>query len=164
MDKIVGDKLLSLLLLEASLVSELNSDGHDDCDAMSSPSLSHPVREKSPRSTTAVMGERVDLLQRMILEGNANAICLQYARQAWGLSRSQGYKLLSKAWIQIESDLEEAGVERRQLLAWCISQLQTAVGVAIKQQNPGAVVGACRELDALCGLGVSGQSRSRRRS
>ena len=110
------------------------------------------------------MGERIDFLQRMILEGHANAICLQYARQEWGLSRSQGYKLLSKAWMQIESDLEEAGVERRQLLAWCITQLQAAVGVAIRQKNPGAVVGACRELDALCGLGVSSQSVSRRRS
>lgn len=141
---------------------QLSCVGHDEPDAMSSPPLCHPVCEKSPRSTTAVMGERIDLLQRMILEGNANAMCLQYARQAWGLSRSQGYKLLGKAWTQIESDLEEAGVERRQLLAWCISQLQTAVGLAIKQRNPGAVVGACRELDALCGLGVNGQSRSRR--
>ena len=131
---------------------------------MSSPPLCRPVRERSPRSTSAVMGERIDFLQRMILEGNANAMCLQYARQAWGLSRSQGYKLLSKAWMQVESDLEEAGVERRQLLAWCISQLQAAVGVAIKQQNTGAVVGACRELDALCGLGVNSQTRFQRRS
>ena len=81
-----------------------------------------------------------------------------------GALQVSGIQALEQSLMQVESDLEEAGVERRQLLAWCISQLQAAVGVAIKQQNPGAVVGACRELDALCGLGVNSQTRFQRRS
>ena len=116
------------------------------------------------RSTALVTRDRVDELQRLILEGNNNSSCVAFARQQWGVSRSQGYRLIQKAWAQIEADVEGAGCDRRQLLAWCVSQLQAAVGVALKQRNPGAVVGACRELDALCGLGVNSHFRHQRRS
>ena len=116
----------------------------------------------TPRSTASVTRDRVDELQRLILEGNPNSSCVAFARQQWGVSRSQGYRLIQKAWAQIVADLEGAGCDRRQLLAWCVSQLQAAVGVALKQKNPGAVVGACRELDALCGLSVNSHVRHHR--
>jgi hypothetical protein len=37
-------------------------------------------------------------------------------------------------------------------LAWFITQLMEASGVAKQQKNPGSVVGIVRELDALVGL------------
>ena len=69
-----------------------------------------------PRSTASVTRDRVDELQRLILEGNPNSSCVAFARQQWGVSRSQGYRLIRKAWAQIESDLEGAACDRRQLL------------------------------------------------
>jgi len=39
------------------------------------------------------------------LLGEPNAECLTFARQQWGVSRAQGYRLLKRAWAQIEGDL-----------------------------------------------------------
>ena len=57
-----------------------------------------------PRATATETLERVEHLQGMILEGQPNTACLTFARQAWGVSRAQGYRLLKKAWEQIKDD------------------------------------------------------------
>jgi hypothetical protein len=48
------------------------------------------------------------------------------------------------------------------MLSWAIHQLQSAAGLALNQKNPGAVVGAIREMDALLGLGASSNPRGQR--
>ena len=96
---------------------------------------------------------RIDKLQELSLKGRSNTSCVEFARQEWGVSRSQAYKLLKRAWEQTYNDIEEVDVSRQELVAWAISQLQQATGVAMAQKNIGAVVGAIRELDQLCGLG-----------
>ena len=64
-----------------------------------------------PRATAAESAERVDQPQVMILKGEPNTACLAYARQTWGVSRAQGYRLLKKAWTQIKDDIEESGID-----------------------------------------------------
>jgi len=96
---------------------------------------------------------RVDKLQELTLKGHSNTACVGYARREWGLSRPQAYRLLKRAWEQTHSDIEEVDVCRQELVAWSIAQLQQATGIAMDQKNIGAVVGAIRELDNLCGLG-----------
>ena len=59
------------------------------------------------RATAAETVERVDRLQAMLLEGTSNTECLGFARQTWGLSRAQGYKLFKRAWQQIKLDIIE---------------------------------------------------------
>ena len=103
------------------------------------------------RATSAESAERVDRLQGMILTGEPNTACLAYARQTWGVSRAQGYRLLKKAWAQIKDDIEESGIDRQELLSWSIQMLMAAAGQAMKQNNPGAVVGAIRQLDHMTG-------------
>ena len=49
------------------------------------------------KANAEATAERVDHLQGMILAGEPNTTCLTYARQTWGVSRSQGYRLLKKA-------------------------------------------------------------------
>ena len=34
-----------------------------------------------------------------------------------GVSRSQGYKLLKRAWQQIKNDIDESGINRQELLS-----------------------------------------------
>ena len=100
----------------------------------------------------------------MILEGQPNTACLTYARQAWAVSRSQGYRLLKKAWQQIKNDIDKSGIDRQELLSWSIQMLMAAAGQAMKQNNPGAVVGAIRQLDHMTGTGYnSHRSRGVRR-
>ena len=76
--------------------------------------------------------ERVDHLQGMILAGEPNTACLTFARQAWGVSRSQCYRLLKKAWQQIKNDIDESGIDRQELLSWSIQTLMAAVGQSVK--------------------------------
>ena len=108
-----------------------------------------------PRATATETVERVEHLQGMILAGQPNTACLAHARQMWGVSRAQGYRLLKKAWAQIKDDVDESGIDRKELLSWSIQTLMAAAGQAMKQNNPGAVVSAIRQLDHMTGVGYN---------
>ena len=107
------------------------------------------------KANAEATAERVDHLQGMILAGQPNTACLTHARQTWGVSRSQGYRLLKKAWAQIKDDVDESGIDRKELLSWSIQTLMAAAGQAMKQNNPGAVVSAIRQLDHMTGVGYN---------
>ena len=107
------------------------------------------------RATSAESAERVDQLQGMILAGSNNTECLAFARQTWGVSRSQSYKLLKRAWQQIKEDIDESGIDRQELLSWSIQTLMAAAGQAMQQKNPGAVVSCIRQLDHITGTGYN---------
>ena len=72
-----------------------------------------------------------------------------------GVSRAQGYKLLKRAWAQIKDDINETGIDRRELLSWSIQTLMAAAGQAMQQKNPGAVVACIRQLDHMTGTGYN---------
>lgn len=107
------------------------------------------------RATATETADRVELLAGMILAGSNNTECLVYARQTWGVSRAQGYKLVKRAWAQIKDDIDETGIDRQELLSWAIQTLITASGQALKQKNPGAVVSCIRQLDHMTGTGYN---------
>ena len=106
-------------------------------------------------ATAAETAERIERLQRMILSGQPNTACLTFARQTWGVSRSQGYRLLKKAWQRIKNDIDESGIDRQELLSWSIQTLMAAAGQAMQQKNPGAVVACIRQLDHMTGTGYN---------
>ena len=107
------------------------------------------------RATAAVTSDRIYELQGLILSGEPNTACLAYARQTWGLSRAQGYKLVKRAWAQIKDDIDESGIDRQELLSWSIQTLMAAAGQAMQQKNPGAVVACIRQLDHMTGTGYN---------
>ena len=108
-----------------------------------------------PKATAAETAEQIERLQGMILSGQPNTACLTFARQTWGISRAQGYRLLKKAWQQIKNDIDESGIDRQELLSWSIQTLMAAAGQAMQQKNPGAVVSAIRQLDHMTGTGYN---------
>ena len=107
------------------------------------------------RATATETAVRVELLAGMNLAGSNNTECLAHARQTWGVSRAQGYKLLKRAWTQIKDDVDETGIDRQELLSWSIQTLMSAAGQAMKQKNPGAVVACIRQLDHMTGTGYN---------
>ena len=107
------------------------------------------------KANAEATAERVDHLQGMILAGQPNTACLTHARQTWGVSRSQGYRLLKKAWAQIKYDIDETGIDRQELLSWSIQTLMAAAEQAMQQKNPGAVVACIRQLDHMTGTGYN---------
>ena len=60
--------------------------------------------------------------------------------------------MLKRAWQRIAEDVDATDLSRRELVAWCITQLMEAAGVAKQRKNPGSIVGIVRQLDALVGL------------
>ena len=108
-----------------------------------------------PRATATDIADRIDQLQGMILSGEPNTACLAYARQTWGVSRAQGYKLVKRAWAQIKDDINETGIDRQELLSWTSQTLMAAAGQAMQQKNPCAVVSCIRQLDHMTGTGYN---------
>ena len=108
-----------------------------------------------PKANAEATFKRVDPLQGMILAGQPTTACLTFARQTWGVSRAQGYRLLKKAWVQIKDDIDESGIDRQELLSWSIQMRMAAAGQAMQQKNPGAVVSAIRQLDHMTGTGYN---------
>ena len=106
-------------------------------------------------ATAAETAERIEQLQGMILAGQPNTAGFTFARQTWGVSRAQGYRLLKKAWQQIKNDIDESGIDRQELLSWSIQTLMAAAGQVMQQKNPGAVVSAIRQLDHMTGTGYN---------
>ena len=113
------------------------------------------------RATATETADRVELLAGMILAGSNNTECLVYARQTWGVSRAQGYKLIKRAWRQVHDDIEGTDLDRQEMLAWCVQTLLETAGQAKAQRNPGAVVAAIRQLDWMCGLGINSSAGPR---
>lgn len=113
------------------------------------------------RATAQETADRVELLAGMILDGSNTAACLAYARETWGVSRAQGYKLVKRAWVQIKDDVGQIDLDRQEMLAWCVQTLLETAGQAKAQRNPGAVVAAIRQLDWMCGLGINSSAGHR---
>lgn len=114
------------------------------------------------RSTNAVVADRVRTLKQMILTGSSNSVCVAFASDQWGVSTRTAYRLLKSAWGSIHDDVDQVGVDRREMTAWAIHQLQRAVGDALDRHNAGAAVGAVREMNLLLGLGEHNRSVHRR--
>jgi len=113
------------------------------------------------KSTNETIKTRVAALKALVLSGSSNSSCVEHAAQQWGLSRRQSYRLLKRAWSEVRDDVNATGVDRQEMLCWCIHQLMAAAGEGVKNKQPSVTVGACRELDALLGLGYSSANRTR---
>ena len=114
------------------------------------------------KSTDSVIAERVRTLKVMVLSGSSNSVCVDHATAEWGLSSRQAYRLVKRAWSSIHADVDEVGIDRREMLAWCIHQLQAAAAQGLAKNNTGATVSAVRELNLLLGLGAHVSSTHRR--
>lgn len=79
-----------------------------------------------------------------------------------GCSSRTAYRLLKRAWDSIHDDVDQVGIDRRQLLALSIHWLQVAAAQGLLKVNSGAAVGAVRELNLLCGLGSHAHAVRRR--
>ena len=70
---------------------------------------------------------------------------------------------MKRAWAQIKADVDKAGIDRQEMLAWSIQTLMATAGQTVKQNNPEAVVSCVRQLDWITGLGVNSTVEHRTR-
>ena len=87
--------------------------------------------------------------------------CIEHAAQQWGSSPRNSYRLLLRAWPQVREDVKATLFDRQDKTYWIIHKLMTAAGEVVKNKQPSVTVGACRELDALFGLGVNSSQMGR---
>ena len=84
------------------------------------------------KATNSIVKSRVDALKALILSGSSNSVCVEHASQHWGLSRRQSYRLLKRAWSEVREDVDSAGIDRQEMLCWCIHQLMAAAREGVK--------------------------------
>lgn len=103
----------------------------------------------APQRRTAT---RIDAAARDLLSGNGASVVVTLVAEREGLSRRQAQRIVHAAYRQLTADLEEGGVDRRELMAQLVSNLQSSISQSIATNQPGACVAAVRLLAELVGL------------
>ena len=104
-------------------------------------------------TSPAVTAERIQWAVDRLMECRSTTRTVADLAQWAGISRRQAQRLVGKAHSTLVADLEEAGVDRRQLRAQLVHGLMEGIAMALKQQHVGGLVGAARELRELLDLG-----------
>jgi len=102
----------------------------------------------------AAAAARTDFAARMLLKGHSSSRVVADLASKEGISSRSARRYVAKAYQAVVDDLEECGIDRKHLTAQTVHMLQEAAAKALDHDHPSAVVGACRELRELLGLGV----------
>jgi len=102
----------------------------------------------------AAVVDRVEEAHSMLLQGYSCTAVVAHLAQSKGVSRRTSQRTVQQAYALIREDIDQANIQRTDLVAQAIHLLMESARVGLKQNNPGAVVGAISQLDKLCGLGV----------
>jgi len=49
--------------------------------------------------------------------------------------------VLKTAWTEVREDVDATGLDRQEMLCWCIHQLMAAAGEGVKHKQPSVTVG-----------------------
>lgn len=69
-----------------------------------------------------------------------------------GISRRSARRYVARAYIEMVADLEDAQIDRKQMVALCVHALQQTMAQALEAGHGNAVVGAVRALNELIDL------------
>ena len=99
------------------------------------------------------MGDRVDFAVRMLLKGHSCSRVVAELADSAGISRRQGRRIVNRAFAELKHDLDDAEVDRVEVLAQTIHMLQEGAAKAFAHNHVSAMVGCIRELRELIALG-----------
>jgi len=91
----------------------------------------------------------------MLLHGYSCAAVVAYLAKSKGVSRRTSQRTVQHAYALICEDIDQANIQRTDLVAQAIHLLRESTMVGLKQNNPGAVVGAIVQLDKQFRIGNS---------
>ena len=103
---------------------------------------------------SAAVFDRVEEAHSMLLQGYSCTAVVAHLAQSKGVSRRTSQRTVQQAYALIREDIDQANIQRTDLVAQAIHLLMESARVALKQNNPGAVVGAISQLDKQCGIGI----------
>ena len=96
---------------------------------------------------------RVEQATRLLLQGRSGPSVTAELAETHGISRRQARRIVAAAYGVITADIEEAGLDRPQLVAQVTHCLQEGMAQALAGGHVSAAVGCARELRELLGLG-----------
>lgn len=100
----------------------------------------------------AVTAARTDQAARLLLEGRSASAVVGQIADDHQLSRRQAQRIVNGAYQLLVNDLDQVGLERPQLVAQLVTNLQAAMTQALATNQPGAAVACARELRELLRL------------
>jgi hypothetical protein len=98
---------------------------------------------------------RVDAALRMLQQGHSASATVTHLAETHGISRRSGQRYVAKAFQVLRDDIEQSGINRKAESAQLVHTLHEAMAKALASGHASAVVGCCRELRELLGLGSS---------
>ena len=98
---------------------------------------------------------RASLTLRSLIEAKSPQLAVYFGLDAGVAHRRAEEAEAAKLRAEVREDVNATGVDRQEMLCWTIHQLMAAAGEGVKNKQPSVTVGACRELDALLGLGYN---------
>ena len=101
------------------------------------------------RKTTT---ERIDWAVRRLSECRSTSAVVAQLSEREGISRRQAQRLVGHAHQVLIDDLEEAGIERKAVVAQLHHALMEAMAKALRSDQPAVVVGAAKALADLLQL------------
>ena len=103
-------------------------------------------------ASRAVTAERMEWAVKRLCECRSTTAVIAELAEREGLSRRQAQNLVSKAHAVLVDDLEQVGLDRRELTAQLHHALMESLSKALASNQPAAAVAAVRAISDLCQL------------
>lgn len=96
--------------------------------------------------------ERINWCVRRLTECRSTTAVVAELSEREGISRRQAQRIVGQAHLVLIDDLEEAGVERKAVVAQLHHALTEAMAKALRSDQPAVVVGCARAIADLLQL------------
>ena len=116
------------------------------------------VNRSLARANKAKFKRRLALATEMLGKGHSGTSVVTFMSQEEGLSRRQSQRIISKAYQQLVNDLEEIGLDRKEMVSQLIVNLQSGIQKSLDLGHISTMVACVRTLNDLCGLGANKDS------
>jgi len=101
-------------------------------------------------ASRAVTAERLDWAVRRLTECRSTTSVVSLLSEREGISRRQAQRLVAKAYKVLLSDIEQVGLDRREMVAQLVHALMETLSKALASNQPAAAVAAVRAINDLC--------------
>ena len=96
--------------------------------------------------------ERINWAVERLTECRSTTAVVAEMATRWGISRRQAQRLTAKAHAVLVDDLEQVGLERREMVAQLVHALMESLSKALASNQPAAAVAAVRAIADICQL------------
>ena len=116
------------------------------------------------RASKAELELRIGEAASMLAQGCGATVVTTHVAGKYSISRRQARRITARAYELLVQDLEETDLNRQQITAQLIANLQTAIQNSLLLGHSSAVASNARTLINLCGLSATSKYNQRRKN